>query len=65
MNMGAYYHIQPRMHSCMRANGREVTGPLRYFGREPAASTATGFGQVHAKEQKILVDGALGIESNS
>lgn len=59
MNMGAYYHIQPRMHSCMRADGREVSGPLSYKGRAPAASTATGFGQVHGIEQNRLITDAL------
>lgn len=49
MNMGAYYHVQPRMESCLRAEGRPTTGRITYAGRPPSASTATGFGQVHAQ----------------
>jgi hypothetical protein len=49
MNMGAYFHIQPRLESCLRAEGRPTTGRITYAGRPPSASTATGFGQVHAQ----------------
>ncbi|GBF89902.1 hypothetical protein Rsub_02606 [Raphidocelis subcapitata] len=59
MNMGAYFHIQPRMESCLRAEGRPTTGRITYAGRPPSASTATGFGQVHAQEQARLVGEAL------
>lgn len=59
MNMGAYFHIQPRMESCLRAEGRATTGRITYAGRPPSASTATGFGQVHAQEQAKLVGEAL------
>ena len=47
--MGAYYHIQPRLESCLRAEGRPTTGRITYAGRPPSASTATGFGQGHAQ----------------
>ncbi|GMH36333.1 hypothetical protein BSKO_04201 [Bryopsis sp. KO-2023] len=62
MNMGAYFHVQPRMHSCMRHEGHDVSGPLKYAGRIPMASTATGFGQVHAVEQTELLTKAVSVE---
>jgi hypothetical protein len=33
----------------MRAEGRATMGRINYAGRPPSASTATGFGQVHAQ----------------
>jgi 2-oxoglutarate dehydrogenase E1 component len=64
MNMGAYFHVQPRLISCMRAEGRDegaaaADGRIKYAGRPPSASTATGFGEVHAQEQARLVSDAL------
>ncbi len=49
MNMGAFMHVQPRIDSCLRAEGRSSTGRIPYAGRPPSASTATGFGSVHAQ----------------
>lgn len=69
MNMGAYFHVQPRLVGCMRAEGRGEGrlgaaggGRVRYAGRPPSASTATGFGEVHAQEQARLVSQALDLE---
>eukprot|EP00878_Enallax_costatus_P004918 GHUV01005173.1.p1 GENE.GHUV01005173.1~~GHUV01005173.1.p1 ORF type:complete len:711 (+),score=203.05 GHUV01005173.1:2140-4272(+) len=59
MNMGAYYHVQPRLESCMRAEGHPTTGRITFAGRAPSASTATGYGEVHAQEQSKLIDEAL------
>lgn len=64
MNMGAYFHVQPRLISCMRAEGRDegqaaADGRIKYAGRPPSASTATGFGEVHAQEQAQLMSEAL------
>lgn len=61
MNMGAYFHVQPRLDSCMRAEGRPSTGRINYAGRPPSASPATGFGQVHQQEQAKLVHEALDV----
>jgi 2-oxoglutarate dehydrogenase E1 component len=38
------------------ANGR-----IKYAGRPPSASTATGYGKVHEKEQLALVSDALNL----
>ena len=59
MNMGAYAHVQPRLESCMRAEGRAPTGRIPYAGRAPSAATATGFGDVHAQEQSRLLQEAM------
>lgn len=64
MNMGAYLHVQPRFHSCMREEGRPSDAPLKYAGRVPSASPATGFGDVHAREQRQLLHEGLGIAND-
>jgi len=57
MNMGAWWHIQPRMSTIFKYLERE--GEVRYAGRRPAASPATGYAQIHAKEQAELVSQAI------
>jgi hypothetical protein len=37
--------------SPVQATGREVPIRIKYSGRQTMASTATGFGEVHAQEQ--------------
>lgn len=60
MNMGAYFHVLPRIHTCHRELGKEITGYIKYFGRPPMASPSTGYAQLHEVEQKLLVESALG-----
>jgi 2-oxoglutarate dehydrogenase E1 component len=43
----------------MRAEGRSTTGRVAFAGRHPSASTATGYGEVHAQEQAKLLEQAL------
>eukprot|EP00955_Chlamydomonas_euryale_P010183 109284-Chlamydomonas_euryale.AAC.2 len=58
--MGAYFHIQPRMVSCLKNEGRSIAdGRIPFAGRAPSASTATGFGEVHKAEQAQLIAAAL------
>ncbi|KAL6977325.1 oxoglutarate dehydrogenase (succinyl-transferring) [Sarracenia purpurea var. burkii] len=59
MNMGAYHYIAPRLGTAMRALDRGRTDDVKYVGRAPSAATATGFYQVHAKEQSELVQKAM------
>lgn len=59
MNMGAYSYIAPRLSTTMRALGRGTFEDIKYSGRAPSAATATGFYQVHVKEQTELVQKAL------
>ena len=43
-----------------RSEGRAVPdGRVAYAGRDPSASTATGFGEVHKREQAELIAEAL------
>ena len=46
MNMGAYFHVAPRLKTCMLGEGRTPPHQMPYVGRPPCASTATGFGKV-------------------
>jgi 2-oxoglutarate dehydrogenase E1 component len=59
MNQGAYFHVAPRLKTCMQAEGRTVPHQVPYAGRGPSAATATGFAEVHAREQAQLVADAL------
>lgn len=59
MNMGAYSYITPRLTTAMTALGRGKYEDIKYVGRAPSAATATGFSQVHAKEQREVVETAL------
>ncbi|GIL90737.1 hypothetical protein Vretimale_15815 [Volvox reticuliferus] len=62
MNMGAYFHVQPRFDTCLQEEGRPMLGRMPYAGRPPMAATATGFGDVHVREQAKLIDGALNLD---
>ncbi|CAN4090118.1 unnamed protein product [Withania somnifera] len=59
MNMGTYQYIAPRLSTAMKALGRGTIDDIKYVGRAPSAATATGFYQVHVKEQTELVQKAL------
>ncbi|KAK4414283.1 2-oxoglutarate dehydrogenase, mitochondrial [Sesamum alatum] len=59
MNMGAYSYIAPRLGTAMRALGRGTLDDVKYIGRAPSAATATGFYQVHTKEQNEIVQKAM------
>eukprot|EP00197_Chlamydomonas_leiostraca_P002032 CAMPEP_0202857420 /NCGR_PEP_ID=MMETSP1391-20130828/366_1 /ASSEMBLY_ACC=CAM_ASM_000867 /TAXON_ID=1034604 /ORGANISM="Chlamydomonas leiostraca, Strain SAG 11-49" /LENGTH=1038 /DNA_ID=CAMNT_0049536215 /DNA_START=20 /DNA_END=3136 /DNA_ORIENTATION=- len=63
MNMGAYFHVQPRLVSCLLSLGRSVPadGRIKYAGRAPSAATSTGYIAVHLREQAELVDKALNV----
>ncbi|PKI65780.1 hypothetical protein CRG98_013852 [Punica granatum] len=62
MNMGAYSYIAPRLSTAMRDLGRGTFEDIKYVGRAPSAATATGFYQVHIKEQTELVQKAVQAE---
>eukprot|EP01018_Ginkgo_biloba_P020668 Gb_03660 [translate_table: standard] len=59
MNMGAYHYITPRILTAMKTIGRGNYEDIKYVGRAPSASTATGFYQVHVQEHRELVEKAL------
>ncbi|CAN1148790.1 2-oxoglutarate dehydrogenase, mitochondrial [Linum perenne] len=59
MNMGAYSYILPRLATTMKDMGRGTYEDIKYVGRGPSASTATGFYQVHKQELSQLVEHAM------
>lgn len=59
MNMGAYSYITPRLTTAMTALGRGKYEDIKYVGRAPSAATATGFSQLHVKEQREVLETAL------
>ncbi|KAJ9160071.1 hypothetical protein P3X46_025506 [Hevea brasiliensis] len=59
MNMGAYSYIAPRLYTTMRTMGRGSFEDVKYVGRAPSASTATGFYSNHKDEQIKLVQLAM------
>lgn len=59
MNMGAYNYILPRLAGAMKVLGRGSFEDIKYVGRAPSAATATGFYQVHIKEQTEIVQKSL------
>jgi len=57
-NMGGWSFVQPRLES--------ITGEkLRYVGRQPAASPATGFPAIYKQQQEAISDQALGSAADS
>ena len=57
-NMGAFYHMLPRLQTALKAVGREGA-PVKYAGRPASAATATGFAAHHAAEQAALLKEAV------
>ena len=61
-NMGAWSFVAPRIEAVLTELDGTVRRP-RYAGRAPAASPATGFLVLHQREQRALIDEALGGEA--
>ncbi len=59
-NMGAWFYIEPKLASSLKAIGYK-TNFIQYIGRKEAASPATGYVKVHNKEQEIIIKQALEI----
>lgn len=62
MNMGAYFHIAPRLKTCMASCNRSSPHQIPYAGRGPSASTATGYVGTHKEEQQKVVRDAMNLE---
>ncbi|KAG6483235.1 2-oxoglutarate dehydrogenase, mitochondrial-like [Zingiber officinale] len=62
MNMGAYFYINPRLYTAMKALGRGNIEDVKYVGRAPSAATATGFSSVHVQEQNEILHKAMQLE---
>jgi 2-oxoglutarate dehydrogenase E1 component len=57
-NMGGWSFVQPRLE-------RIIGQKLRYVGRKPAASPATGFPAIYKQQQEAISDQALGAAADS
>lgn len=55
-NQGAWFASRHRIERCLKK-----TMTLSYAGREPSAAPAVGYASLHAKEQALLVEQALGL----
>ena len=57
-NMGAWFFVRDRL--------EKITGKkLRYVGRKPSASPATGFPAIYKKQQEAISTEALGVPADS
>ncbi len=63
-NMGAWTFVVPRIEQVLTELDGAARRP-RYVGRAAAASPATGFLVLHQREQRALIDDALGMEAGS
>lgn len=61
LNAGAWYFVQPRMETILRQSSKHAAKHIRYAGRAPSASVATGLKAAHIKEEEELVNQALGM----
>ena len=50
--------MKPRFDTVLREN-HISNPPIKYIGRKPAASAATGYYKVHVQEQKEIIDTAF------
>ena len=63
-NMGAWTFVGPRIEAVL-ADLDNAPARARYAGRAAGASPATGFLVVHQREQRALIDAALGGEAQT
>jgi 2-oxoglutarate dehydrogenase E1 component len=59
-NMGPWNTMERYINWCLTKAGCE-NSQVKYVGRSPAASTATGLMSKHQKQQKMLIDSALSV----
>jgi len=55
-NMGGWNYVKPRIETALRDHNNMRP---KYAGRKASASTATGFGTSHKKEQEALIEAAM------
>lgn len=60
-NMGAWGFIQPRFNSLVKRDNRGI----KYAGRKPSASPATGNKYTHINEQKQIIADVFGVPKTS
>eukprot|EP01100_Stratorugosa_tubuloviscum_P011885 TRINITY_DN540_c2_g1_i1.p1 TRINITY_DN540_c2_g1~~TRINITY_DN540_c2_g1_i1.p1 ORF type:complete len:1033 (+),score=522.37 TRINITY_DN540_c2_g1_i1:49-3147(+) len=57
MNMGAWSFIQPHLKTALKGDRGNIE--INYFGRDPAAATATGYSRSHDREKASYFKAAL------
>ncbi|KAI5837828.1 thiamine diphosphate-binding protein [Morchella snyderi] len=63
LNAGAWSFVQPRLDTILRNTQNHTDKHVRYAGRNPSASVATGLKASHLKEEQELLNDALGINN--
>ena len=56
-NMGGWQFVKPRLEKIIKRT-------LRYIGRRPAASPASGFPAIFRQEQNLIIEKAVGPAPN-
>ncbi|KAF8932578.1 2-oxoglutarate dehydrogenase E1 component, partial [Haplosporangium bisporale] len=59
LNMGAWAHVAPRIRTTLRETQNHASKEVRYAGRDPSASVATGNKKVHLAEEYAFLAEAL------
>ncbi|KAF9351899.1 2-oxoglutarate dehydrogenase E1 component [Mortierella sp. AD094] len=59
LNMGAWSHVAPRIRTSLRETSNHAEKEVRYAGRDPSASVATGNKKVHLAEEYAFLSDAL------
>ncbi|KAF8448447.1 E1 subunit of 2-oxoglutarate dehydrogenase [Terfezia claveryi] len=62
INAGGWSFAQPRMDTILRNTKHHANKKVRYAGRSPSASVATGMKATHVKEEQELLNTALGLK---
>lgn len=59
LNGGAWSHVMPRFETIFKSTVHHQGKRVRFAGRDPTASVATGFKALHAAEELRLVQDAF------
>jgi len=62
LNAGSWTYTQPRMYTVFQESKHHKKATIRYAGRAPSASVASGLKGTHTREEGDFVNFALGIE---
>jgi len=61
LNAGSWTFVQPRLDRTIEETSHKGKS-IKYAGRNPSASVATGMKKMHVKEEEDLLDRALGVK---
>lgn len=60
LNAGSWTYVQPRLDTVLRSSEVHAGKHVKYAGRPPSASVATGNKKTHIREENELLEAALG-----